>query len=78
MTTGQIVILAILGVIAIIGYFGTAYRLNWDKHPISGILYLALPVGIALISLTLLGINLNDKANLEKQTKKISSIQKNK
>lgn len=69
MHTDQLITLLILGLLVCIGYFGVAYKINYEKYKLSGLLYLMLITSIALLSIFLLGSILHEKAILENQLK---------
>jgi hypothetical protein len=69
MTIAQIITLIILGVLICIGYFGAAFKINYEKYGLSGFLYVGLITAIGLLTLSILAITLDSKHDLEKQLK---------
>lgn len=66
--TVQIILLLILGILTCVCYFKVAYRIIEEKF-LSGISFLGILTLIALLSLLLLSITLNERFNLEQQLK---------
>jgi len=75
MTTGQLVVIVILGVLVCVGYFGVGKNLNYNEKGLSGFLYLVLITMIALMSLALLAGTLDSKIKLKDKCPEYEKIE---
>ena len=69
MTTGQIILLAIMGILTVIFYLRGCYSIVYKTKPISGILSVAGLMFISLISLAIFIIVLEENTTLKKIAK---------